>query len=209
MMKTLIVSASLALLPTLVLAQTSKTEPAKTSTKKASSQASGKTSAKETPVKSAKSAKSSKSKKDDAAATSSRTQLRSAASQVASGLRAAEAALSPEELAIAERVYVGDIPCELGAQVKLAVDPKAPGYFELTGKGFRYRMSPVATSTGAVRLEDKDGGAVWLQIGNKSMLMDQKRGQRLADDCMSPAQITVAESLKKAPARSLLDDPAK
>lgn len=209
MIKTLIVSATLALLPALVLAQDSKTEPAKTSAKKANTKSSSKTSSKARPATSAKQAKGVKSKKDVAAATSSRTQLRSAASQVASGLRAAEAALTPEELAIAERVYVGDIPCELGAQVKLAVDPKTPGFFELTGKGFRYRMSPVATSTGAVRLEDKDGGAVWLQIGNKSMLMDQKRGQRLADDCMSPAQVTVAEALKKAPARSLLDDPAK
>ena len=128
---------------------------------------------------------------------------------MASGLRAAEAALTPDELAIAERVYVGDIPCELGAQVKLAADAKAPGHFELTGKGFRYRMTPVVTTTGAIRLEDREGGAVWLQIANKSMLMDQKRGQRLADDCMSPDQVAVAEGLKKAPARSLLDDPAK
>jgi hypothetical protein len=41
------------------------------------------------------------------------------------------------------------------------------------------------------------------------MLMDQKRGQRLADECKSPAQVIVAEGLKKAPARSLLDEPAK
>jgi hypothetical protein len=32
----------------------------------------------------------------------------------------------------------------------------------------------VATSTGTVRLEDKQAGAVWLQIANKSMLMNQK-----------------------------------
>lgn len=205
MMKTLIVSASLALLPAFALAQASKEEPAKTSATKAST----KSTVKSTAATPKKTSKSGKTKKDSAAATSSRTQLRSAASQVASGLRAAEAALTPEELAIAERVYVGDIPCELGAQVKMAADPKVPGYFELTGKGFHYRMTPVATSTGAIRLEDREGGAVWLQIANKSMLMDQKRGQRLADDCMSPAQVTVAEALKKAPARSLLDDPAK
>jgi hypothetical protein len=51
-------------------------------------------------------------------------------------------------------------------------------------------------------------GAMWLQLGNKSMLMSQKLGQRLADDCMSPEQITLAEDLKKNPRPGLLDSPA-
>ena len=37
------------------------------------------------------------------------------------------------------------------------------------------------------------------------MLMDQKAGKRLADECASPAQLAVAEALKKNPAPSLLD----
>ncbi len=139
--------------------------------------------------------------------TSSRTQLNSAANQVAAGIRAAEAALTPAELAIAERVHVGQLPCELGATVSLESDAKSPGYFNLLGKGFRYRMHPVETSTGAVRLEDPHAGAVWLQLSNKSMLMDQKQGRRLADECSSPAQVAVAEALKKNPAPSLLDAP--
>jgi len=39
------------------------------------------------------------------------------------------------------------------------------------------------------------------------MLMNQKAGQRLADACMSPAQVAVAEALEKNPARSVLDAP--
>ncbi len=35
--------------------------------------------------------------------------------------------------------------------------------------------------------------------------MDQKRGQRLADECMSPEQTVVAEAMKKTPPPSLLD----
>jgi hypothetical protein len=46
---------------------------------------------------------------------------------------------------------------------------------------------------------------MWLQLGNKSMLMSQKLGQRLADDCMNPAQHAVNEALKKNPAPSLLE----
>ena len=59
-------------------------------------------------------------------------------------------------------------------------------------------------TTGAVRLEDPRGGAVWLQVANKSMLMNQKIGQRLADDCKSEEQTRVAEAMKHAPPPSLL-----
>ena len=134
-----------------------------------------------------------------------RQQLKSAANQVAAGVRAADAALTPEQLAIAESVHTGTLPCELGAQVELTKDAASPGYFNLTGKGFRYRLHPVQTSTGAVRLEDPQDGAVWIQLANKSMLMDQKHGRRLADECASPAQVAVAEALKKNPPPSLLD----
>ncbi|EJL85683.1 hypothetical protein PMI15_01710 [Polaromonas sp. CF318] len=138
---------------------------------------------------------------------SSRTNLKSAAKNVAAGIEAAEAALTPAELAIAERVHVGKLPCELGAAVDLTADPKAPGYFSVVGKNFKYRMFPVATSTGAIRLEDQKAGAVWLQLANKSMLMNQKLGIRLADECMSPAQLAVAEAIKLNPPASVLDAP--
>lgn len=136
---------------------------------------------------------------------SSRQQIKSTANQVAAGVRAADAALTPEQLAIAESVHTGTLPCELGAQVELTQDAASPGYFNLSGKGFRYRLHPVQTSTGAVRLEDPRDGAVWIQLANKSMLMDQKHGRRLADECASPAQVAVAEALKKNPPPSLLD----
>jgi hypothetical protein len=46
---------------------------------------------------------------------------------------------------------------------------------------------------------------MWLQLGNKSMLMSQKLGQRLADECQSPQQITVADDLKRNPRPSILE----
>lgn len=140
--------------------------------------------------------------------TSSRQQLKTAANQVSSGIMAAEAALTPDELAIADRVHVGRLPCGEGASVNIEPDGKAPGYFNVQSGKQRYRMFPVGTSTGAIRLEDKNAGAVWLQLANKSMLMDQKLGKRVADECSSPAQVAVAEALKKNPAPSLLDAPA-
>lgn len=138
----------------------------------------------------------------------SRVEIKSTAKQMAAGVEAAEAALSPAELAIAERVHVGRLPCELGNTVNLAADAKLPGYFNLQIRNLKYRMAPVATTTGAIRLEDAKAGAVWLQLANKSMLMNQKLGQRLADECMSPQQTVVAEAMKIAPPPSVLDKPA-
>jgi hypothetical protein len=135
----------------------------------------------------------------------SRIEVKTKANQMASGIMAAENALTPAELAIAQRVYQGRLPCELGAFVTLTADAKAPGYFDVQIKNQKYRMFPVETTTGAIRLEDKTAGAVWLQLANKSMLMNQKLGKRLADACMNPDQSIVAEQLIRNPASSLLD----
>lgn len=140
-----------------------------------------------------------------AAVNPNRVNLRSAAAQLAAGVRAADRALTPAELALADSVQTGRFPCELGNVVVLMADPKAPGHFELELQKARYRLTPVETSTGAIRLEDAHTGAVWLQLANKSMLMDQKLGQRLADDCQSPAQTLVAEGMKRTPPAGLFD----
>ncbi len=113
--------------------------------------------------------------------------------------------LGADELAIAERVHLGRLPCELGASVRLEADANQPGYFHVLGKGFHYRMHPVSTTTGAIRLEDKKAGAVWLQLANKSMLMDQSKGRRLADECVNPEQMAFAENMKTNPPPVLFD----
>lgn len=144
-------------------------------------------------------------KKQQKTLSPSRAQLKSQAAQMASGIHAAETALSPQELAIAERIEVGRMPCELGESVSVAADAQAPGYFDVQTKKLKFRMAPVVTSTGAIRLEDPVAGAVWLQLSNKSMLMNQKTGTRLADTCMSSAQLAVAEAMIKNPPPSLLE----
>lgn len=113
--------------------------------------------------------------------------------------------LSPAELALAEKVQVGKMPCELGQSVDIEADKAAPGYFNLHLKDQRFHVRPVVSATGALRLEDVKEGAVWLQLANKSMLMSQKLGRRLADECMSPTQQAVADDMKIHPAPNLLD----
>ncbi|WP_321576176.1 MULTISPECIES: hypothetical protein [Ramlibacter] len=112
--------------------------------------------------------------------------------------------LTDEEKALAREVFVGEMPCELGAKVRIRPG-RREGIFVVTTKNYRFIMHPVASRTHAVRLEDPRRGAMWLQLGNKSMLMSQKLGQRLADECQSPEQITFADALKKHPQPSILD----
>ncbi len=118
--------------------------------------------------------------------------------------------LTPADLETAKKVYVGDIACELGATVHITPH-KREGFFNVRVGIQRFRMHPVESRTGAIRLEDPRAEAMWLQLGNKSMLMSQKMGKRLADECMSPAQAAVAEGLKTNPMPSLLEPlpPAK
>lgn len=192
----------LILVPAMVMAQTDAKTPAKPAAKAAAKPAAKQTaSAKKAPTKKTAHKVSTKGKHNPA---NSRTQLRSAASQVASGIVAAETALTPAELTIAESVYQGQIQCELGASVNISKDSVNPGYFFVEGKGFKYHMSPVATSTGAVRLEDAKQGAMWLQVANKSMLINRKQGQRMADDCKSTEQLKFAEAMKSQPSTDLL-----
>lgn len=115
--------------------------------------------------------------------------------------------LSPEDLEMAKRVHVGTFPCELGASVTVTPSDKRPGFFVVRSGLMRFRMHPVGSRTGAIRLEDGRAGAMWLQLGNKSMLMSQKIGQRIADECMSPDQAVFAEDLKRNPRPSILDAP--
>jgi hypothetical protein len=112
--------------------------------------------------------------------------------------------LTPAELEIAKRVYVGDIPCELGAKVVIKAR-KREGYFLVSHGINRFVMHPVESRTGAIRLEDPARGALFLQIANKSMLMNQKEGKRLADECQSPEQAKFAEEMKSRPAINILE----
>ena len=116
--------------------------------------------------------------------------------------------LSEQDLEAAQRVFVGSIPCEFGVSVTVTPSTRRPGFFVVQTQGARFRMHPVESRTGAVRLEDPKAGAMWLQLGNKSMLMSQKLGKRLADECMSPSQATVADDIKRNPRPGLLDAPS-
>jgi Membrane-bound lysozyme-inhibitor of c-type lysozyme len=77
----------------------------------------------------------------------------------------------------------GTYKCELNQNVqfeKVSSDKKTA---VLKWGKKQYAMKAVGTTTGAVRYEDKASGMVWLMAADKSMLLNQKQGQRLADQC--------------------------
>lgn len=117
--------------------------------------------------------------------------------------------LTDAELEIAKTIQTGRIQCELGADVTVSADERNPGFFHVVAGKQRYYMHPVESRTGAVRMEDNRAGAMWLQLGNKSMLMNQRLGQRIADECVTPAQRDFALQMKTSNQPGLLDGPSK
>jgi hypothetical protein len=130
---------------------------------------------------------------------------KSARKAVALPVEVVYAELSAEQMAVADKVVLGNIPCELATRVSVTANPHSAGRFILELAKEKHYMEPVLTSTGAVRLEDAKSGAVWLQLSNKSMLMNQKQGKRLADDCMNTDQLRVAQAMARTPQPGLLD----
>lgn len=154
----------------------------------------------------AKSAKKAPAKVVAKASTAKKPSSPSAASAPAAAAPAPAVAapLSDTQLAIARDVHTGTIACELGAHVTVSADEQHPGYFRVVNGKRSYYMHPVESRTGAIRMEDEQGGAMWLQLGNKSMLLDQKIGQRVADECAAPQQLEFAARMKAEPATDLL-----
>ena len=113
--------------------------------------------------------------------------------------------LSPEHLLVAERVVLGTVPCELGSKVAVKQD-SSPGRFLLELGRQTFRMEPALTTTGAIRLEDPATGVVWLQLGNKSMLLNQRLGKRLADACVNLHQSAIVAAMEHSKTPGLLDD---
>jgi hypothetical protein len=85
-------------------------------------------------------------------------------------------------------VMTGTAQCEFDQKVSVERIENRPGVFKVGFKNTSYTMVPQETTTGAVRLEDKKAGVMWLQIPAKSMLMNSKVGQRMVDGCTQQQQ---------------------
>jgi hypothetical protein len=105
------------------------------------------------------------------------------------------AAADEKQMLAAKEVFMGECGCEFGQKIRLDANSKHPGYVDLSFNKRTYTMKPVMSPTGALRLEDVGGEALMIQIANKTMVMNQKTGQRMIDNCVHPSQKTeTAES---------------
>jgi hypothetical protein len=121
----------------------------------------------------------------------------------------APATLTDEQLSIAQIVHTGRIACADGQSVTITPDAKMQGAFDLKFGSAKYGVVPMPSKSGAVRLENKKTGVVYMQLANKSMLFNERQNRRLADNCINDAQRAVADTMRTQGAPGVLDGPAK
>jgi membrane-bound inhibitor of C-type lysozyme len=82
-----------------------------------------------------------------------------------------------------------DYNCELGNKLTIYRNADDNKHIALRWKKQLLRLNRVETTTGANRFENRRNGLVWIDIPTKGMLLDSKKGQQLANECMSPEQM--------------------
>ncbi len=102
------------------------------------------------------------------------------------------------QLDVAARVLTGSADCEFNQRVHIEPASGQPGHFHVQFAKARYTMVPQETTTGAVRLEDRRAGVIWLQIPSKSMLMNARLGQRMVDACTVAEQRAAVNAVQQA-----------
>jgi hypothetical protein len=101
----------------------------------------------------------------------------------------------------------GAMPCDSNVTVTVSKDAKRSDGFVVAMGKTSYPTTRVATDSGAIRLENKASGIVWLQMANKSMLFNEKAGKRLANNCRNDAQVAAEKSMTTSTASSAFDAP--
>ena len=104
-------------------------------------------------------------------------------------------------------VYEGRMVCDDNVFVVVVEDKKTPHHFAVQIGKVHYKMKRIPTNSGAIRLEDKLHGIVWLQTSNKSMLLSEKAGKRLANNCRNGIQQETENALLLNPDTTVLGKP--
>lgn len=88
-----------------------------------------------------------------------------------------------------ELVHYGKYVCDEKYEIFVEKNKASPAYVDVRYQKSIWVMKPVASATGAVRLEDTKGSTLLVQIPYKSMLLNTRTGQRIVDSCKSEEQI--------------------
>jgi hypothetical protein len=101
-----------------------------------------------------------------------------------------------EQRQAATLVHYGKYICDEKFEVFVEPNPVFTGYVDVRYKRDVWVMKPVASRTGAVRLEDTRGAVLLVQIPFKSMLLNTRTGQRIVDACQHEAQRSAENEAK-------------
>lgn len=93
-------------------------------------------------------------------------------------------------------VHYGKYVCDERFEVFVERNPVFDGYVDVRYRRDVWVMKPVASRTGAVRLEDPRGRVLLVQIPHKSMLLNTQTGQRIVDACQHDEQIAAERDAK-------------
>lgn len=105
---------------------------------------------------------------------------------------AALPAADDAQAAAADLVHYGKYVCDEKWEVFVERNPIARHYVDVRYKRDVWVMKPVASASGAVRLEDTRGHVLLVQIPVKSMLLNTQTGQRIVDSCQHDVQKAAA-----------------
>jgi hypothetical protein len=106
-----------------------------------------------------------------------------------------------EQRQAATLVHYGKYVCDEKFEVFVEKNPIFDGYVDVRYKKDVWVMKPVASRTGAVRLEDTRGRVLLVQIPFKSMLLNTQTGQRIVDSCQHDQQVAAEREAKAEPAK--------
>ena len=84
-----------------------------------------------------------------------------------------------------------DFQCEHGNKITIYNHTNDDKHVALRWKNKLLQLTRVDTSTGADRYENRKQGLVWIGIPAKGILLDAKKGQQLANECKSAAQMNL------------------
>lgn len=101
-------------------------------------------------------------------------------------------------------VWAGAYHCDHAEKVSLRPGATVD-QVELQWKAQRWQMRRIDSRSGAMRLEDASARMVWIQLPHKSMLLDQRQGRRLLDECQHDEQVQTAAQMKNNPPPALFD----
>jgi len=114
--------------------------------------------------------------------------------------RAALPAADDVQKAAADLVYYGKYICDQKYEIHVERSAESPGYVDVRYQKDVWVMKPVASNTGAVRLEDMQLQTLLVQIPSKSMLLNTRTGQRLVDSCVGEGHLQAQKAAELAAA---------